>query len=131
MFDSGDFKEVIKELKSIVKNAPTYLDMLHKEISLCDKEISDIYHAIEATNFSASEGYKLSKDLQITLRRRREVKYEIDILTEIRDSAKKNRSLEHQLNIVENLFAKHENRVKNATYTPRVRKDLKDFYKIK
>lgn len=130
MFGTGSLKESITELKNIIKNSPVYLDMLHKELSLCDREKSDIEHAIEATNFNASEGWKLSRDLQITLRRRREIKYEIDILKEIRDASKKNRSLEHQLNIVENLFLKHEDRINNATYTPRVRKDLKELYKI-
>lgn len=47
---------------------------LGSSLSKIDREISDIYHTIEFSNFSASDGYKLAKLMQDTLLRRRNIK---------------------------------------------------------
>lgn len=129
MLNSEDVQYAVNMLKEAVEKAPKQLNILHKELQLCDKEISDIYHTIEKINFNASDGFKIYKDLQITLQRRRDIKNEIDILKQIKDENNKQRTIAHQLTIMDNVFSKHNNRIENATYTPRVRRDLDKYHR--
>lgn len=55
-------------------------ELLTKELSELDSLISDIKHAMEMENFSASRGYELAKMQQEALRKRRKVKNEMQTL---------------------------------------------------
>ena len=74
----------ISEMQSIADRINVEFDKLSKLNSQLDKEISGIYHRIEQSNFNAYEGWLFSKELQIALRKRREVKHEISRLHTLR-----------------------------------------------
>lgn len=54
--------------------------IVSEQMSLADKELSDVYHYIEFGNFNAAEGYNAYRILQDTLKRRRLVKNEFEAL---------------------------------------------------
>lgn len=119
-------RNINNQLKEMLDKIPHQIEMLRLELSLCDKERSDILHLIELSNFNASEGYRLSRDLQITQRKRREVKNELHILQQIKDDVGVHRPLVHQASSVEKIFAKSSVKKK---YTPRVRKDFTEQFR--
>ena len=85
-------------------------------LSEADKEISDILHYIEFFNFSASDGYKLSKALKDVRLRRREIKNQIEIIEYINSSTGTSISEGHLNRQLEAISEKQ--------YTPRVLNEL-------
>lgn len=69
-------EDAAKHLHNLLQGATEQIKMIDKQLSLCDLEVSDLLHAIEYSNFHASDGYKLAKDLKITLLQRRKLKDE-------------------------------------------------------
>lgn len=67
---------LLKELQEVKSS----LIKARAEMQACDKEVSRIYHDIETRKFNAYEGYKLSKDLQVVLQRRRAWKVTVENL---------------------------------------------------
>lgn len=63
------FRDVKKEYEEAEKNVRFY-----------ESEYNDLTHALELTNFNASEGYKLAKELKQNRKNRREAK---DIMNEL------------------------------------------------
>jgi hypothetical protein len=51
--------------------------------SEADKDIGRIYHRIENTKFNAYQGFLLAKELQDSLRKRRNVKNDLQIANEV------------------------------------------------
>ncbi len=74
----------LSEMQSLTDRINVEFDKLSKLNSKLDKEISHLYHLIEQTNFNAYEGWSFCKELQIALRKRREVKHEISRLHTLR-----------------------------------------------
>lgn len=54
--------------------------IVSEQMSLADKELSDVYHYIEFGHFNAAQGYNACRLLQDTLKRRRVVKNEFEAL---------------------------------------------------
>lgn len=121
---SREIKESISVVSKLASKLPKRVEMIKKELELCRQEINDINHTIEMTNANAYQGWKLYKDLQITLQKRRELKDELAILEDLAGNFKS-----------KDIFASHANKaslgikakeevIKARTYSVRVRKDL-------
>lgn len=76
------------------------------------------------SKFHASEGYKICRDLQITRKRRRAAKDELETLNQIVEKLKGNRPIQHNAVIVDNVIGRRTNTLESRRYTPRVRSDL-------
>ena len=73
--------EQVKALNNLIQ--PQYRKLLSSQLSAVDKEIVDIYHYIEVTNFNACEGYKACKQLKNALIARRQIKNEMAVILHI------------------------------------------------
>lgn len=89
-----------------------------------DKEVVDLYHEIELTNFNAYEGYRLAKELQTVLKERRECKNENRTLEILVDFLNKNPQLKNGLIQCSNRIKQSEASVDRQKYSPRIRTDL-------
>ena len=70
----------LKEVKTLKRRIDDERENLTNLLSDLDKEMSRLYHNVEATNFNAAEGYCYAKKMQDTLRKRRVVKQELQKL---------------------------------------------------
>lgn len=113
-----------KILQDSLSSIPVQIDRLQKELKLCDEESSDLIHLIEFSNFHASEGYKLCRDLQITRKRRRDIKNELETLTQIQAKLVTHRPMHHQTEAIERVISRRKKTIANSQYTPKVRSDL-------
>lgn len=123
-----EFKEIevlSEQLSSFYSRLPDQIKRLQKEIKLCDLETEDLLHLIELDHFNASDGFKHAKDLQITRKRRRECKDELEVLSELIENLRVNRPFDHQVNAIEKIAKSRNHRIKTRNYRPRVREDLK------
>lgn len=111
-----DLKSLFSQLEKDTKEIQAYKDNLISALSQSDQKITDIYHYIEFHPLNACQGYKISKLLQDTLKERREIKNEIEILGEING---------FNLKSIKNgkLTTTIQNR-KQKKYKPRVLKEL-------
>lgn len=129
LVESVKIKELVSQLSTLVDNIPKQIKRLGKEIDICDRETSDLLHLIELSNFHASEGYGLSRDLQITRKKRREFKDELELLSKINQGLKVHRPLEHHPQAIVKIVEQQNEALRKRTYSPRVRKDLTDKFK--
>lgn len=116
------------ELSSFFMQLPNQIKYLEKEVQLCNLETSDLLHLIELDNFNASDGFKHAKDLQITRQKRRELKDELEILSDLQENLKTNRPFTHQVDAINKLSIQRQKRMKTRGYTPRIRSDLKSKF---
>jgi len=109
--------ELAKQLNTTIKELELEYDAIDKGVADVDKEILDIYHFIEFNDLDVVRGYKIYKELQTTLRKRRDLKDAQAITSELRntDLSIINASLDLSLETFE-----------NRGYRPRARQDL--FY---
>lgn len=70
----------MKNLLSFLEKVKAYKIKLNHELSVADQNVC---HYIEFHPLNACQGYKMAKLLQDTLKERREIKNEIDILGQI------------------------------------------------
>lgn len=91
-------------------------DAVYDELSQVDLEISDIYHYIEFNNLDVQRGFKIYKQLQDALRRRRVIKDRIEIVKVMRQHGINKKNLS---SVLEYMGTEHK-----KTYTPRVLKEL-------
>lgn len=113
-----------RQLHEAMERVPSQIVRLEKEITLCQQEVSDLLHLIELSNFNASEGYRMSKELQITLERRRHCKDELESLKQLEEKLKKHRPIKDQTNMINLTIQARKQVLATRTYSPRVRSDL-------
>lgn len=118
--------DTIEELSRLIENIPNQIKMMNIEIMLCDREEQDILHKIELESFNAYQGWNLAKDIQITRRKRRELKDELEDLTRLQESLLSSRTIRQHIQSIEDFMDHKENFRNHRTYTLRVRKDLKN-----
>lgn len=110
------WKSGIEYMKDFVLDAEARKEELSKEMSDIDKEITDIQHYIELNNLNAYQGFLAYKMLQGRLRKRRKIKNELHVLSQLGackvDSA--------MLIDVQNAIKELDSR----TYTPRILSEL-------
>lgn len=125
------FKETVVKLDSLVKGIHKKVKSLENELDVCDKESQDILHMIELSNFHASKGYNLAKDLQVVRKKRRRVKDELDALSAIKKTLNVHRPIPHQAQVLASIVGEKDKKMKNRSYTPRVRLDMaEEFEKL-
>lgn len=124
-----EVRNTIGELSKLVESIPNQIEMIKLEIMLCDREEQDILHKIELENFNAYHGWNLAKDIQITRRKRRELKDNLEDLSRLQESLLSNRTIKQHTQSVEDFTEHKENLRSSRTYTLRVRNDLKNMKK--
>ena len=70
--------DYIDRLKEITDEIDLNYFTLKRDLERVEKEIVDIYHAMEFYDLSASKGYKIYKMMQERLQHRREIKDELE-----------------------------------------------------
>ena len=123
-----EIEAMTKELHAKFEIVPKQIEILQIEESLCDQEITDILHIIELSSFNASEGYRYSRELQITLQRRREIKNEVASLRQLKQSLDSGNSVKENLVTMSKKIRKRNRIVLSKKYTPRVRSDLMERF---
>lgn len=119
-----EIEAIAKDLHSKFEYLPKQIEVLQTEESLCDQEISDLLHIIELSAFNASEGYKYSRELQITLQKRREIKNEVTSLRQLKQSLESVNGMKEKLTTLNQKIGERNKIVLSKKYTPRVRSDL-------
>lgn len=103
-----DIMRRIDELQIVCQGR---LKQSEEETSHADKELTDIYHFIEFSNFNAAQGYQAYKALKDILLHRRAAKDERDTLLKLND-------------IIEKTIKVAAKKVPERTYKPRVFEDM-------
>ena len=119
-----EFNVMLKQVNTFMTDLPRRIQQVKMEINYYQEELQDLEHYIEFTNLSASQGYKIAKEIKDVRMKRRELKNELEYL-EIIEKRMKN-ALRHQDGIsqVTDGISRTTERISTRTYTPRVRKDL-------
>jgi 5'-deoxynucleotidase YfbR-like HD superfamily hydrolase len=124
-----DIEETAVFIRDAIENVPKQLNANHEEIAQIEREIQDLLHVLEFTKFNASEGYKLSKQLQAARQERRKLKNENELLGGLSKIMLKIKPQTDNLNAVIGDIRKRKQMQTNRTYHCRVRKDLQDRMK--
>lgn len=112
----------VQNLTDIIIGADERLDVLVKQQSKVDSEVSDMIHYIENTTFDLYSGWLALRALQTLLRIRRKVKNELNIVRKIV-------GLKIDTAEVRNIKSEIE-RLQDNVYVPRVLKGLFDNAEI-
>ncbi len=110
------WKTGINTMTDFVLDAEARKDELNKEMSDIDKEITDIQHYIELNNLNAYQGFLAYKMLQGRLRKRRKIKNELHVLSQLGSCKIDSAMLIDVQNAIKELD--------NKTYTPRILMEL-------
>jgi len=110
-------EELVNDLNNIVNKISDEGNKRSKDLSNIDKELTDVYHYIEFSNFDVVRGYKAYKELQDVLKKRREIKNDLKLLSNLRANIP-------GLDKVNEACIISDIDVNNQNYTPRVREDL-------
>lgn len=73
----------INDLTNSINSLFSTREEIVSRLSSVDQKNSDINHILEIANFNVCEGYKLAKKQQDILRKRREIKYELQRVDKI------------------------------------------------
>lgn len=114
-----NYQEIKDELNSFAPKLKSIIDqqeMLNIELSNIDIEIQDILHYIEFHKFSACEGYKLAKMIQVARDKRRKVKNKLEVINIFKTSTCTSISSGHLVNRLDGIDHK--------VYKPRVLDEL-------
>jgi hypothetical protein len=111
----SNMKNLLSSLEKDSEDIKAYKIKLNHDLSVADQKITDIYHYIEFHPLNACQGYKMAKLLQDTLKERREIKNEIDILDQIYG---------FNLKSIANGKLEKASKTKQKKYKPRVLKEL-------
>lgn len=114
-----DYQEIKDELNSFAPKLKSIIDqqeILNIELSNIDIEIQDILHYIEFHKFSACEGYKLAKMIQVARDKRRKVKNKLEVINIFKTSTCTSISSGHLVNKLDG--------IDNKVYKPRVLDEL-------
>lgn len=124
MILSQQINEVVTTLSELTSKIPNRVDIIQKEISLCEQEILDIQHTIEMTKVNAYQGWKNNEDLRITLVKRRELKDELETLNRLAERLENKITLDKHTSAMSQSITSRKQFMKARTYSLRVRKDL-------
>lgn len=112
----GKWERGINSLNDFVLDMEERKNELSMDLSNVDKEISDIYHYIECGKFNAYQGWLTLSMLQQRLKRRRKIKNEYQVLSQIGECKIKSSMLADIQEAIRQLDQK--------TYTPRILTEL-------
>lgn len=112
--DFNKLTDAMNQLDSILKHSAKYKEYLAAEHSKVEAAINDLYHYIEFKNLGTVRGYRVYKELQSLLKRRRQVKDAEQLMNFVTD--------ENSVNVSGYIAALKSQ--KDRSYTPRVLTDL-------
>lgn len=121
---SNEIEQAASNLAELSTKVPNRIAMINKEISLCDKEESDIKHKIEFGKLNAFQGWQIYKDFQITLQKRRELKDELVTLERVAERINSQKPLTAHASTLAQSIRSREQFKESRTYSVRVRKDF-------
>lgn len=110
------WKTGLDSIKDFVLDAEERKEELSKAMSDIDKEITDIQHYIEFNNMNAYQGWLAYKMLQNRLKKRRKIKNELQVLTQLGDCKIDSSMLVDITKAIEDM--------NNRIYTPRILTEL-------
>lgn len=120
----SDIENLAMTFRAILQDAPKRLEANLAEVCSYEKEIMDIEHVLELTNFHASKGYQYAKDIQQVRKRRRELKDEIELLTPLVEIIEKMKANDNHLNKAVGEIRRIKQSHGKRTYRMRIRQDL-------
>lgn len=92
---SENSQEIMKTLRHLDElTGEKRVIALSKELSDWDKQLTDMYHEIEVSNFNAADGYKIYRKMRTLLTSRRQVKNELTLIESMRSKNRKTGILE-------------------------------------
>jgi len=115
-------KELTNQFLNLVNEIDNTYSFFTTEQSKYDKMTSDVLHKIELTNFNASDGYKLCKQLQGIQVERRKVKDEMESLVKLFSASK---TIKENLLSVQKKIINIEEQQEIRGYKPRVLKEMR------
>lgn len=118
-YTSVELQKMTSKLESVSVEFQHMLDnesFLYKELQQYDLQLSDMLHYIEFHKFSASEGYKLCKQIQEIRDNRRKVKNELEYIKVLKTSGCKSIAYKKVFELFDGIQKKR--------YTPRKLKQL-------
>lgn len=108
--------DIIKELNIFIEKISEKYEILSKNLSDIDCEISDIQHYIEFTNLNAYQGWHVCSLLKDKLKKRRTIKDELLIINSLKDCKFDIKDLENIQLFIKNM--------QNRQYKPKKLFDL-------
>jgi hypothetical protein len=125
-----EFEQSLQSVREVFVNYPKRYAHNEELLRNVDMEIQDILHAIELSNFNASGGYRLSKELQKARQERRRIKEELEMMEPIiKDFLSFVKPTEKNISITMGNIRKAATRQSNRCYSMRTRKDLQELIK--
>lgn len=122
-----DIGQALQRVRDVFVNYPKRFEENEEGLKRCDQETQDLLHVIEFSNFSASEGYRLARELQEVRRLRREIKNEQEVLQPIvKDFLKYGKITDKNISKTIGDIRSIESKQERRTYTMRVRTDLQE-----
>jgi len=118
------FEQDLKNVRDFIQNLPKEIEYLEQQVTVLDQESQDLLHYAELGRFSASEGYKLAKEIQQTRCRRREAKDKLEVMQTAWSRLNGKLGNIHIINEAIGDVRKTLQRKENRYYKPRVRHDL-------
>ena len=120
-------KQYLSNITNIMITIDAEYEILCNRLSNKDKIENDLLHKLEFETFNASTGYKLAKALKVNRTERREIKNELELLTELRALT---HSYDNGLNKLSTKIGSIEHKQNVSKYHPRVLKSDNDFESI-
>lgn len=120
-------KQYISNITNILVTIDAEYEILRNRLSDKDKIENDLLHKLEFESFNASTGYKIAKALKVNRAERREIKNELESLTELRTLT---HNYDKGLNKIDIKINSIEHKQNVAQYYPRVIKSDNDFEAI-
>lgn len=123
-----DAEKLAVVLRNTIRDIPKRFDYNVNEISKLEKEVIDLEHVIELTNFNAAEGFKLAKQIQEARQKRRKLKDENEMILSLNRTLSNMKDHVPQLDQVIGDIRKVKSNQENRSYRCRVRKDLQEKF---
>lgn len=123
-----DAEKLAVVLRNTIRDIPKRFDYNVNEISKLEKEVIDLEHVIELTNFNAAEGFKLAKQIQEARQKRRKLKDENEMILSLNRTLSNMKDHVPQLDQVIGDIRKVKSNQENRSYKCRVRKDLQEKF---
>ena len=108
--------DYIDKLEEVTDEIDQNYFSLKRDLEIVEKEIIDIYHAMEFYDLSASKGYKIYKMMQERLQRRREIKDDLEKIKIMMGIHIEKESVDNAKQKIDNMNQRH--------YIPRVMIEL-------
>ncbi|MET3700170.1 hypothetical protein SAMN05877753_1235 [Bacillus oleivorans] len=122
-----EYEQALIAVRDVFVHYPKRYEHCEEELRKVEQEIQDLLHAIELSNFNASTGYQLSKQLQKARKDRRRLKNELELLDSIKEFISYAKPTEKNINKIITDLRTTEQRQLVRVYKMRVRDDLQEM----